>query len=308
MKIHKQKIITIVLVIILLAFFGFLWYQSSSKSTNTLSQDNPYFQELSPNDITKISIIKGNQETILELSGQPSSWVVTSQDRFPADSTSVSTFLIMLKEMKVRSIASENKDNVETFDLTPETATQVRLYKNENEAVNILIGKGATGGRSTYITSDTDTAVYVMDKAIGPQIKSDWRSKNITLLTSENIKQILWDYNTSRVKIEKQDNVWKGVEPESFNADQNAISALLSSVSNLLAVSIPDQNTVLGDVKLSITLTDNNGDVALHFFDSPEEGKVLAKNSQGFLYTLSISDYEAIALSKDALVTPAATQ
>lgn len=185
MHIQRKKQVTLGLFFLAMALLGFILYQKYSPET-TSSLKNPSFfpAELAPSDITKVIIQKGATETVLatpadaasDTPNDQSKWLIVSDNNTEADFANINQLIILTKEMRVRAVASENKNSLASFDLDSEHVRRVKFFSHGKQVADILVGKGGTGGASSYVTSETENKVYLMDRNITILLDLDWHA------------------------------------------------------------------------------------------------------------------------------------
>ena len=188
MNIQRKKIATGFLFLLAIGIVGFFIYDRS-KSTSPTDPAVTFFPgNATPSEITKVIIQKNGVETIIatpadsspDAPNDQSKWVFVSDNNSQADSADINQLIILLKEMKFRSIASENKNSLASFDLDEQQARRVRLFLRGVQVADILVGKGGPGGASSYVTSDTENKVYLMDRNITILLDLDFHKRSET--------------------------------------------------------------------------------------------------------------------------------
>lgn len=185
MNIQRKKLGTAILLLLACGVVGFFFSTRLSSTPSPAQEPNFFPDEKKPSDITKIIVTKNGSETVISTPAEnspqapndQSKWVITSDNNAEADSANINQLIILAKEMNVRSIASENKNSLPSFDLDESHARRLQLFSHGTQIADILVGKGGTGGASSYVTSANESRVYLMDRNLTILLDLDFRTQ-----------------------------------------------------------------------------------------------------------------------------------
>lgn len=147
-------------ILILLIFVYIIWqnpFQSEKNQPETESLINANFDE-----IKKIEIKSAAQEILLTYKNEQ--WVVESEQDFVANNTLINNLIDGLKNANQGSIISRDPEKADKFNLTPETATILKLSDDQqNQLAELYIGKvSLASANKTYVkNADSDNILLV---------------------------------------------------------------------------------------------------------------------------------------------------
>jgi hypothetical protein len=276
----KNKKLLIILIILLAAAYIYNgpfqdWRANRGKPGNFLGK-------IDAADIAKIEITKAGESVALEKQGDK--WLVLNSNNFYVKDSVASQLENALIESKNASVnlAGANKDKKMNFQ-TDENGIMVRLFDQEKELANFIIGKLAGDYASTYISlPESDETYSIGVNLAGPFNQSDWRDNTIFANNIDDINFIRFQYPNNEIKIEKQGDEWKGVNPYEFNADSEKLKAALDIMSNLTAVKIPEQTfegTGLEKNLIIVQVTGNNIDNTLMVGEANDQDQYYVKRA-----------------------------
>lgn len=194
-------------------------------------------------DIDMIDITSLGKTTTLEKNGER--WKIGgTKDFFTDDSVSASLVSGLDEAKKAEmELASENKDKKSDFETDETNGTLVKLRQGDKVLSEFYVGKASDNSASSYISLSGDDKTYVIKSALSDLFRrEDWYDRKIFASNQAGINKIRFQYPNREFTIEKKDDVWTGIAPNKFKADNDKLSEILSLMSSLSAVKIPEQN------------------------------------------------------------------
>ncbi len=152
------------LALVVLAGVGGLAYFQREKdkkigTAETTSEALPEIKLTSTDDITKIAVTNADKsDVVLEKVGEK--WELAKPVKAPANQANIKSLLDNLKELKADELISKDAsdDLKKTYDLTPEKAVHVVLYKGDTKTFDATFGK--SGGRGQMAIVDGKAGIY----------------------------------------------------------------------------------------------------------------------------------------------------
>ena len=296
---RSQKKVTLILIIALIALIGFLVYRSRTPNTLTATLGNPFVQNVDSQSITQMNITQ--QEKITTLSKESNIWLVDQPIRFPADTSVIEDLLEKLNTMRVQSIASKTKNNLEAFELDLEHRTIVDLFQKDQKSLSIFIGKIGPG-QTTYVTSEQVDRVYLMNQELTSNFLEDFRDMMILSFDPQEITRLQWTRDTGTLTIEKKESVWSGIESDVFDIDQENFDLTLSEITYLRAQDIPDQNQSVTSPILTISFFVGDTERVLKIFPFEKDAQnILVQNHLGYFYWISLEQFQILDITKEKI-------
>jgi len=229
----------ILLVLITVAYL----YQGPLKTwQENLGQPKNFLAKINMEEISRIKVAQVGTETNLEKDSK--GWKVAGTKDFYVKTAVADNLLSSLKDAGEADleVVSENKDKKNEFQ-TDQSGIQVKLFQGEDEVKNFIIGKIGPDFNSSYISKpDTDKTYLLKVNLFSPFNQAEWRDKIIFFSDKEKITRIRFQYPTREFTIEKKDDKWQGTIPYGFTVSLEKIEEILNIMSELDAVSIPEQD------------------------------------------------------------------
>ena len=150
MKIKKEYI---VLAVIIVALSLYLIFQNRDRNSYQL----PKIAKVAGDDVTKIEIIKGNQQPI-RISKAGSEWEILPK-KYPADAARIKAMLDVISGLKLTALVSESK-NYPLYDLDDTNRIHVKAWIKDKVALEFDTGKAASSFRHTFVKLPGDPMVY----------------------------------------------------------------------------------------------------------------------------------------------------
>jgi len=149
MKIKKEYII---LTIVIIALSVYLVMRRSDRTLYEL----PEIQKVSPKEITRIEITKG--QTVIDLNKKDNHWYIAPKE-YPADAAKVKSMLDSIEELTLTALVSESK-TYNLYDLSGETKINVKAWQGDSLKRDIDVGKTASSFRHTFVKTAGDDRVF----------------------------------------------------------------------------------------------------------------------------------------------------
>jgi hypothetical protein len=205
--------------------------------------------------------------------------------------------------MRVQSIASNTKNNLEAFELAPDSRNVLDIFQGDKKIATLFIGK--TGpGQTTYITSEQVDRVYLMNAELASNLLEDFRDMLILSFDPQEITRVRWTRENGNITIEKKESLWSGTEPDAFIIDQENVSSTLSEMSYLRAQDIPDQNQSVISPLLTVSFFVGETEQTLKIFPFEKDAQnIVVQNQLGYFYWISPEQFETLDITKEKLTT-----
>lgn len=220
-----------------------------------------FLSKISVDDINFIDITSNGKKTVLEKMGDK--WKISGTKDFYAEDSVASALLGGLKDAQKADmeLASENKDKKDSFEVSEEKGTIVKLRKGDSALSELIIGKASANNTSSYISLIGDDKTYLVKAPLsGLVMRDDWYDKKIFTADQSRINKIRFQYPNREFTIEKKDDVWSGISPNKFTVNADKITEILTLMSGLTAVKIPEQNFAGTGLEKSGVIVQATGD------------------------------------------------
>ncbi len=124
----------------------------------TTKPPDPYLGSQT-SEINKIEITEPGRTTMLIKENDQ--WLVKTEKEENADQQLVLDLLNKLKILAPAEKVSQNPDNHDKYDLTPEKAVRLSVFKNNLKLLDLLIGKVGPGFNNHYFRKHDKDEVYL---------------------------------------------------------------------------------------------------------------------------------------------------
>lgn len=153
---EKKLSILIGGLLVLLAGAVFLWFHGkpATPSKNVLANV----------DVAQIGSINiETQTSTMTFQQRNGAWSMTQPVEDEVEPQSIDRLVTALKAFSIGSIVSENPDNYDRFELMPNKATHIRVYKTgqEKPVMDGYVGKTAASGSDSFFRLDGKKTVYI---------------------------------------------------------------------------------------------------------------------------------------------------
>ncbi len=310
----KKEVIILVLLIGLLS--GYLLVQKRGQTHYTL----PELDQIDETAASKLVVKQGQTDTtVVREEGR---WVILPE-RYPADPALVKEMVDGVGAISLTALASESR-NYARYELDDARATDVTLYNGDAPVRRILIGKGASSGRHSFVRLDTDHRVFQVSGVLGNRYRktvADLRDKSVLSIDEEITEVTLKDGAAKLVLLRHglpadvqpsggSAGAKKGGEtgegpplPKWQTADglparEHDIDEIINTVSHLRCDGFVEGKTKEALTAPQYTLTLKGGrSYTLTIFDQ-DENRFIATSSEND-YPFFIADWKAERIMKD---------
>jgi hypothetical protein len=256
---NKKNIILAIILVVLVG--GAYLYQNQYKNWRIdKKKTENFFASVKVDDASKIEVTSAGKTVTMEKNGDK--WKIVGTKDFYADINSVTVLSDNLKALAKAKIevASENKDKKQDFE-TGDNGSTVKLWQGDKEIGSLVIGKLAPDYNSAYFSSVNSDKTYLAP--IGLSVYMDplgWYDKTIFKSAKEKITKLRFQFSNNQYMIEKKNDKWTSTTPKGINIKEEKITEILDIMSNLSAVSIPEQKFAGTGLEKSTIIVQANGD------------------------------------------------
>ena len=316
----KIKMEYVVLVALILALSGYLFFQKTDRNLYKL----PVIDTVKAADISKISINRAGSTLVLAKRGDR--WVVGDRP-YPAEDRKVKGMTNLIAGLSVTTLISESK-NYQRYDLDEENRIGVKAWIGDTPCRDFYLGKTASTGRHTFIILAGDHRVYHADGSFRIRFDrqmADLWDKAVLAVPSDTVTEItIARDHTTRVltretvvvktdattpdtpgKIAPETMVWKGGDGKIV--DKDAMDTFLSRFENLACdgfIEDQEKDAFTTTPVLAVTLK-GKGDHVVKIFEKKNEtdkGFPAISSQSDYPFTLSYRLVDSIMKASDSLV------
>ncbi|MBM3889582.1 MAG: DUF4340 domain-containing protein [Verrucomicrobia bacterium] len=166
-------------------------------------------------------------------------WRIAQPLNARADQGKVDGLLDKLRDLKAENFVTDKPADLKTYELD-QPQIELTVYTSEQEGALIVQFGGALKDDATKVYckrkgSDTILAVksdIVKDFTVQ---MNDLRDKKLADFSTDDAKQVAINFANQTIRLDKDGEDWKLVEPEAVKADSSEVSTLLSTLSGLEA-------------------------------------------------------------------------
>ena len=158
-----NRILTVlVAVLFLLSFFS---YRDSVTRAERFERGQNFLPNLNPDEIARITLKKGEDETRLERQGDL--FTVASENGYPADTGTVNRLIQEVLDIGLEKEVGKKASLVEELELGPEQALAVTFTDSaDKEMVTFFVGKSFEDGGNYVRQSGEDAMIYLTSQGV----------------------------------------------------------------------------------------------------------------------------------------------
>ncbi|MCX7824609.1 MAG: DUF4340 domain-containing protein [Verrucomicrobiae bacterium] len=164
-------------------------------------------------------------------------WRIAQPLNARADQGKVDGLLDKLRDLKAESFVTDKPADMKTYDLD-QPQLELTVYTSEQEGAIIVQFGGALKDDATKVYckrkgSDTILAVrsdIVKDFTV--QV-NDLRDKKLADFNTDDAKQVAINFANQTIRLNKDGEDWKLVEPEAVKAESSEVSTLLGTITGI---------------------------------------------------------------------------
>jgi hypothetical protein len=151
--------------------------------------------EAALNDVERVTITKGNNETVVTLERRPSGWVATNKNDYAADVGKLRQGLQALAEARILEKKTANPElyshlGVEDVGGEKAAGVSVALMATGKELPTVILGN-AEGAKFRYVRRAGDMQSYLIDKNPEfPRAVGQWLDAEIMDIRSDRIREV----------------------------------------------------------------------------------------------------------------------
>ncbi|MBF0118896.1 MAG: DUF4340 domain-containing protein [Desulfobacterales bacterium] len=223
MKIKKEYIILVLVILILSAY---LIFHSYDKSNYKL----PILPVVSKKDITKIEILNKNKN--IELIKKDDKWHIEPK-KYVVDNSKIDSMLSSIANITLTAMVSESK-NYNRYDLDNDKKIILKAWVNDKLEREIELGKTAPSYQHTFVKLVSDFRVYHAKDNLKNKFDEsieDLRDKTVLSFKQDEIREINLTKDNLKISLLKKDGKW--TNPDNKKVKEDKLNSLLSTLSNL---------------------------------------------------------------------------
>ncbi|MCX6799628.1 MAG: DUF4340 domain-containing protein [Candidatus Falkowbacteria bacterium] len=274
---------TLRLIIILIVLWGAAYIYKGPMQKKVSDQNKPenFLANVDANALNKVVIVRNSATTTLIKEGDK--FRIDGTKAFFIDKETAQQIADSIQNAKEATfdIASTDEKKKEEFG-TDKVGIKVSLEQSGKGPVDLIIGKLADNFVDTYVSLASGTETYsIGENLVKVFDKEDWYDKTLFNSDASKVTKIRFQYKNDQYVLEKTKDVWKGVKPSAFTANQEQLIDAITTMTSLKATKIPAQ-TFKGT--------------------GLEKNSIIVQiNGEGIDSTLMVGDeYKADAANKDA--------
>jgi uncharacterized protein DUF4340 len=195
-------------------------HPASDSTTKASSDTPPKILTLNQDDITRIAIKKGGEETALAKDGG-GKWQITAPKALGADQDAVSSMLYAVSSLNSERLIDDKPADLAQYGLT-QPALEVDVTTKDNKPHQVLLGDNTPAGSAVFAKLAGDPRVFTiasynkssMDKSV-----SDLRDKRLLTADFDKASQIELVTKKQDLTFSRNKQEWQILKPKPLRAD-----------------------------------------------------------------------------------------
>ena len=240
----KKVLIFLITFVVLVGIYLIMENPFGSKKEE-VKKEVLLFANFKPENQVKIEISYDKKNVLLKKKNDK--WLLIKNEKdYPADEKAVKEVLDKVKNFNKKDIISKNPKKQKLFEVTKGKGVEVKIFdKNNKMTAHFFVGKAAPDFFSTYVRKEGSSEVVVAKGYLPSVFKkevNDWRDKQIFKFDKENVAKISIKSKEKEIVLIKADTgKWNIVKPEKMKAEKKKVYEFLREISDLKAISFPDE-------------------------------------------------------------------
>ena len=290
----KKYMEYIILILIIIFLTTILYIDKRNKIHYKL----PSIPKINKNQITRIVINKGKQNSII-LTKKENVWIINNNPKYKVDNKKIDYILNDISNLKLLSQVSKGND-YERYLLDSENRIKISVWDKKNKILVFSIGKLSPNYSSTYIKLENKRAIYLAQGNLRLTFDTDLdelRDKHLLVFNVDDVKKLKINFKGKDLILTKKNNQW--ISDKKTN---NKIVDLIQQLQTIECESFikTPKNKSTGTKYIEIQLVTNSKTHFLRIFKSNEDKKAIyIGESSNLPDKFKLSDYIVEDLEKD---------
>ncbi len=256
---------TLVLLIVLAALGGFIYFSNSStetkKADTEVAANERRLFDAKPEDITKITVVASDgKRTVLEKSN--ASWKLSEPVSAPAEAFEVDALARALVELKSHGSVTDSASAAATGLAAPQY--KIDFTTKDNKTHTLSVGNRSAVGDNLYVSTGNSSQADVVNTALLDQLEkpaNSYRNPKLVNLANTDVKQLTIKRADGTISLEKIGSEWRMTEPKKFAADASEVDDVVMAVTGLRATDWVAENAAdakqyqLDNPRVTVTLS-----------------------------------------------------
>jgi len=225
----------IVAAAVLLVLGGLLYWSSHRKKPDeslTATNTTPLILNIiSPANATTLTVKQKDQPPVtLVRSG--AQWQITAPEKFPADSSTVTSMLTSLAPLASDRIVEDKATNLAAYGLS-NPAFEVDVATKDGRNAQLLFGDDTPTGDGLYVLHAGDPRVFTVPEYAKTNLNkslSDLRDKRLLPIDSSSVSSIDLNRKGGAIDFARIQNGWHIEKPQSYRPDNFEVDDLLNQL------------------------------------------------------------------------------
>jgi len=307
--------------LLILAVLLIIGWEKGLKPRRELKQEqsSQTFSSLDPKSAKKIEISRGEKKDIL--SKHDNSWVVETDQGYPADGEAIDKALAAAKKLNCNQEVATGESDYPRFDLEKDKALEVKIYGGSDKPVtDFFVGKrGSTYDSSYFRKADDQKICLAYENLITSfdRTNDSWRDKNILNFTVTDCKTLTSQDGATVLWLDKdlKANKWELLEAQNRKlAATWAVDGICQTLAKLKTQGFPmtpPQDAGIQNSTKKITVTLVGGANYTLIVGSPSKGKdnyFVKREDVPAVYELTQWQVNSLFKKRDELVEKLAVE
>lgn len=162
----------------------------ASLQTVEVAIDSPLIQGLNPEQISRITVASGQEQTNMVRQG--SDFVISDKNNYPADIEKVNNLIKKVLDIKVGETLTDNSENYDQLQVTDEKAERlVKFFNSEDKLITgIIVGKRLDSGDTAVRLAEGNAVKTTSDSAWFNTTPTDFMDTEIFNIEKDKIIEV----------------------------------------------------------------------------------------------------------------------
>jgi hypothetical protein len=240
---NTKHTLMLLIIAILLGIAAYWYTQKEEKMLQTAAPAaRPVFSGLTSATVERIEIDMppAQHDTLTKVDGV---WYANVERKHRVDPNYINTVFSTIEKEVTGEVVSDNPEHYADYDLTPTSATRVRIFGRDNKLlVDLYIGKSGPTLLTTFVRKADEKEVLHADAGMPYVFKrpDGWRDRKVFDFSQDAIVEVSGELTSGPLHVRKEGGLWKLHRPINADVSLTKLNPFLSSIANLRAVGFAD--------------------------------------------------------------------
>ena len=242
---------TLILLVIALAFGGYLYFVDSKRPVADENAKTKVFS-YEADKINQLEVKSSTGEVTALRKDGGGTWAVVQPSQGPADRNSVSDIVSNLASLEEQRVVEDNAADLKPYGLAEPRIDVTFHVDGDKTPKRIVFGDKSPTGMGLYAKLPAGNRVFLVSNSLDATLNKsafDFRDKSALKFEQDKVTSVELASGARTVRLEKSGDDWKIVKPLQAPADFVSVNGLLGQLQSAQMTALKDRPDDLKDLK-----------------------------------------------------------